>query len=413
MLELFLNFLQWNSTSSDPVPVDFRRIDSIKDAYAGSNLISFPLVHERDIHYYSQSTGAEITDDAGGGQLFRASQEEGLSGQGHPQSVKPAPGLALNSPSAAVKRKPVKGKPTNYAVKALPSMANPGSLPQRDTHGPNPSTPEPLASALNAMVSPELTWPVPECLIGQYDQTNDYLWMEYDINTKMSDEELLPSILGSLDPPGEVFTFSPGCESKAFEDFVEEPDSRLPSKTSNPENQLAPVEISEQVLPKGPENPPTGQEGSMEPLTATGSSTSSTLHKKKSITASETSDISGMNSVAKYILLVSRYSTKPSSGEYHGYSKFTFDDFDDFRKNFESWLRSEFREPPFCWDTMEFLNDLRKARLRDIDEVIDDLRGSFIHYRSKEASLYLVAKKKTKGKGRKRLSRVVEFWRNL
>ncbi|KAK6537573.1 hypothetical protein TWF694_011755 [Orbilia ellipsospora] len=100
----------------------------------------------------------------------------------------------------------------------------------------------------------------------------------------------------------------------------------------------------------------------------------------------------------KYTLLVSRRPIDPTSTETQGYKRFYFEDFDDFRKYFELWMTVEFTDPLFSWDYMELYNDFRGARLQSVDDVVDDLEGSFTHYRSTKASLFLV--KKDKGKGR-------------
>ncbi|KAF3918572.1 hypothetical protein AA313_de0200649 [Arthrobotrys entomopaga] len=100
----------------------------------------------------------------------------------------------------------------------------------------------------------------------------------------------------------------------------------------------------------------------------------------------------------KYTLLVSRRPVDPSSTETQGYKRFYFEDFNDFRRYFELWMTVEFPDPLFSWQYMEFYNDFREARLQSVDDVIDDLDGSFTHYGSTKASLFLV--KKDKGKAR-------------
>ncbi|KAK6527160.1 hypothetical protein TWF281_010353 [Arthrobotrys megalospora] len=95
----------------------------------------------------------------------------------------------------------------------------------------------------------------------------------------------------------------------------------------------------------------------------------------------------------KYQLIVTRKPPNPSSEEPRRSHRFTFEDLDEFQAEFDPWLRREFTDPPFCWQKMEFLNGLEKARLSNIEEVADNLEVSYIHYRSFDAALYLVAKR--------------------
>ncbi|KAF3918288.1 hypothetical protein ABW21_db0203719 [Orbilia brochopaga] len=94
----------------------------------------------------------------------------------------------------------------------------------------------------------------------------------------------------------------------------------------------------------------------------------------------------------KNFLMVSRQPEISHSAEPRGHHIFYFDEFDEFRRDFENWMKATFTDPSFCWKDMHLFNDFRKANLYGLNEVVNDVRASFIHYRSCEASLYLVMK---------------------
>ncbi|KAK6510873.1 hypothetical protein TWF506_009966 [Arthrobotrys conoides] len=94
----------------------------------------------------------------------------------------------------------------------------------------------------------------------------------------------------------------------------------------------------------------------------------------------------------RYTLLVARLPYIPNSVETAGPKGFTFDNFREFRHQFDQWLKSQFIDPQFSWERWELLNQFTNVRLRDTQAVIDDIDFSFVAQNSTRAALYLVAK---------------------
>ncbi|KAF3316759.1 hypothetical protein TWF173_001422 [Orbilia oligospora] len=91
----------------------------------------------------------------------------------------------------------------------------------------------------------------------------------------------------------------------------------------------------------------------------------------------------------KYLLWVSRNPEVPSEIEKPGQKRFRFDNFDEFSYDFEAWMASQFIDPPFCWEKMIFFNDQRKASLGTLEDVVEDIQATTVHYRAFDAALYL------------------------
>ncbi|KAK6349252.1 hypothetical protein TWF730_010003 [Orbilia blumenaviensis] len=91
----------------------------------------------------------------------------------------------------------------------------------------------------------------------------------------------------------------------------------------------------------------------------------------------------------KYQLIVKGKPLKTPSKEPRRQRRFTFEDLDEFHLEFDTWLRQEFTDPPFCWEKAELFNADSEANLRSVQEVADDIEHWFIQFRSKIAALYL------------------------
>ncbi|KAK6354284.1 hypothetical protein TWF730_008697 [Orbilia blumenaviensis] len=94
----------------------------------------------------------------------------------------------------------------------------------------------------------------------------------------------------------------------------------------------------------------------------------------------------------KYTLMVTRLPSIPISTEKPGPKRFTFDNFHEFDREFDQWLRHQFTDPLFSWRGWELLNQFTNVRLRDKQSVMDDVDFSFVAQNSTRAALYLVAK---------------------
>ncbi|RVD89841.1 uncharacterized protein DFL_000831 [Arthrobotrys flagrans] len=246
------------------------------------------------------------------------------------------------------------------------------------------------------MAEPHITWPLPD---GEQAQLTDlglefsnFLDTEFGINMSLPPEEryklaLLSTNSGDIFDPLTEFTMPlipPMPLSLSSTTFphpqlqVYETQTRIP---------FQPVSIT---FPEAPPTCSSGPESEDSSFNTTVCDVSPPPRVQPPQQSTE-----GTGSV-NYPLLVSRRPVNSASTEGRGYKRYKFGGFEEFRENFEAWLASEFVDPIFDWTTMEFYNDHRGARLTDVEEVIDDLEGSFTHYRSTKASLYLVMKDKGK-----------------
>ncbi|KAF3208292.1 hypothetical protein TWF192_002815 [Orbilia oligospora] len=96
----------------------------------------------------------------------------------------------------------------------------------------------------------------------------------------------------------------------------------------------------------------------------------------------------------KYLLRVARKPALPkgTSSETSSSKKFYFDNMEEFKANFENWMKTQFYDPEFCWGLWELENPGRQERLSDMQAVVDELEFMLLAYRSNEAALFLVGK---------------------
>ncbi|KAK6343366.1 hypothetical protein TWF730_010957 [Orbilia blumenaviensis] len=247
-----------------------------------------------------------------------------------------------------------------------------------------------LGTAVSRMAAPHITAPITHSTAVEDTEFPNFL-MELGIDTSLPPEERFQQALSLLDSSG---IFDPAT------DFTMPSIYPVPASRSLDLYPREGVEVREAVthfpvhpMPVFPEEPTACDNGS-------GSENSSDTACELPQPQKPAQSQSSRQSEGKYLLLVSRRPVNPDSTEAKGYKRYNFGEFDEFRNNFEGWLVSNFTDPVFDWTTMEFYNDHLGARLGSIEEVIDDLEGSFTHYRSQKASLYLVMKDKGKNRAK-------------
>ncbi|KAK6530648.1 hypothetical protein TWF281_007487 [Arthrobotrys megalospora] len=103
---------------------------------------------------------------------------------------------------------------------------------------------------------------------------------------------------------------------------------------------------------------------------------------------------SSQRKIKKYLLCITRNPalSKPFSSEGSGIKKFFFDDLNEFRVNFDVWMKNQFYDPAFCWGFWEIENPLTKQRFTNTEAVVENLEFTWLAYRSTEAAFYLVPK---------------------
>ncbi|KAF3922970.1 hypothetical protein ABW20_dc0102449 [Dactylellina cionopaga] len=96
----------------------------------------------------------------------------------------------------------------------------------------------------------------------------------------------------------------------------------------------------------------------------------------------------------KYLLRVARNPARPknSSSESSCHKKFFFNDLDEFKNGFESWMKNQFKDPLFCWDSFELENPLRKEKLPNKEDLMEELEFVWDAYQSDRAAFFLVPK---------------------
>ncbi|EPS35652.1 hypothetical protein H072_10936 [Dactylellina haptotyla CBS 200.50] len=219
-----------------------------------------------------------------------------------------------------------------------------------------------LKKAITRMVSLDLDNLLADDIQIGLHLSETFIEKDLGIDTTLPPEDNYYAVISSIDPNGEVF------------------DPNTNFLMPNPQHQsllISGVSISSD------QNPPS-------PSTSFPSITTSGIQIPMIDTQSR--PLGHIENRKKYLLLISRRPADPNSTEGRRWKRFTFDSFGEFRNTFESWLKSAFTDPEFCWRRMEFYNDKERVRLVDIDDVIDDLEGSFCQYRSNDASLFLVMK---------------------
>ncbi|KAK6507512.1 hypothetical protein TWF481_005943 [Arthrobotrys musiformis] len=254
-----------------------------------------------------------------------------------------------------------------------------------------------LAAAISEMAGPHFTSPLlPEGVQIQSAEFSNFLDTEFGIPPSLPPEEKYKLVVSSIDTDG-IFDPTTGytMPSAPFEPFNISstifPDPQLGVYEAQTQIPFCPVSIT---FPEAPQIHSSGSEPECRSSSTTDSQALS-LPSPKAIPRQQCANNTGSGN---NLLLVSRRPVNPNSVEGQGYKRYRFEGFDDFRENFEAWLALEFIDPMFDWATMEFYNDNRGAHLTNVEEVIDDLEGSFTHYRSTKASLYLVMKDKGKQK---------------
>ncbi|KAK6525696.1 hypothetical protein TWF281_010747 [Arthrobotrys megalospora] len=251
-----------------------------------------------------------------------------------------------------------------------------------------------LEAAISKMAEPHFTWPLSNDMRSQLEQSSDFLVTDFGIDMSLTPEERYTLTVSSMDPAGDIFD--------PMTDFTMPIIHPMPlslSSTTFPHptlevcgpQTLIPVDPRSIVLTKPP------LDGQSNTLSVDPSSNATPIVPRSPQHRSSQSN-SANSSPRKYLLSISRHPANPNSLEVQGYKKYWFEDFEDFEENFEDWLKSQFFDPMFGWDTMEFYNDHRGMKFTSLEEITNDLEGSFTHYRSTRASLYLVMKDKGKHK---------------
>ncbi|EPS42057.1 hypothetical protein H072_3855 [Dactylellina haptotyla CBS 200.50] len=256
--------------------------------------------------------------------------------------------------------------PTN----ALPTVLDHSRHSETTEHSPNLSlsvvdenlrTQNPIGAMFANLAAPQISWPPSAELEPQFNALPSYFYNEYGIDVNAQPMSLYSSLLDTFNLVSE----SPQVSFQANPDLpnaFRTPNTTPRSSSNNSSNSLN-------------QSPPGIEENA-------GGSTETSLRSESVESDSKTGE-------KKYLLIVSRQPELPQSKEGQGYKCFNFESFGEFRQDFENWMRKVFTDPPFSWDGMELLNDLRKARMSSVEGVVQDLHASFIHYRTTEAALYL------------------------
>ncbi|EPS45018.1 hypothetical protein H072_943 [Dactylellina haptotyla CBS 200.50] len=100
----------------------------------------------------------------------------------------------------------------------------------------------------------------------------------------------------------------------------------------------------------------------------------------------------------RYSLIIARQKEVNTSEEL-GPKRYTFDSFEEFRRDFTIWMTSVFTDPQFTWGTMELVNEKREAHISSIEAVINELEFWFALNQTTVAAFLLVTKEENGKQG--------------
>ncbi|KAJ6257402.1 hypothetical protein Dda_8291 [Drechslerella dactyloides] len=153
---------------------------------------------------------------------------------------------------------------------------------------------------------------------------------------------------------------------------------------------------SKPPLPKDEQGIASGPQDSQRAFCGPLGFTQAPLFEESSLTNAKAFIQKGKKKEKKYVFQVARKPALPkhTTSETSLPKKFLFDDMDEFRKGFESWMTFQFHDPPFSWDTSEFENPDRSVRLQSLDELVAELDFKYVMdpHLSRNAGCFLVLK---------------------
>ncbi|KAK6527159.1 hypothetical protein TWF281_010352 [Arthrobotrys megalospora] len=241
--------------------------------------------------------------------------------------------------------------------------------------------PQALNNWIKPRAAPHLSWPAGDEFAGDFNAVPDYLLNTYGFDMNMPPAELYPRLQNALNIPDANNTTVPLPAPIWFPNNPTPSIAPPPAATPMVNGSAAPY-----VSPSISAYTPGLTQNTSDMSTITPFSTPSQPR-------------SGSTS-NQYTLIVARKHPVPGSLEGQAPKQFDFDSYENFRICFEAWVLSTFTDPPFSWETMEFLGADPEidARLSSVDEVCMNIRMWHIRHRTSDATLYLVWKDKGKQK---------------
>ncbi|KAJ6256786.1 hypothetical protein Dda_8653 [Drechslerella dactyloides] len=273
-------------------------------------------------------------------------------------------------PTISAPRSPIPAPPAYFTAPQpldLPSQTlHPREQPPSNSGDFTTEIPGNLDDIVHELAGPHLPWPFPREMAEAFFEFEQ----DYGLDTRVPTRNMYPDLVSAM----KESTGWLGDESLLADPVL----PQFPADTSDWDL----LEVGQRRF-TDPLQQTDGSSGffpAMIGSTSSGSNTfatppSPTTHLQYIETQSSDTDegyITNMDatkSTKKYLLMVSRQPENAQSTEQRGHRLFYFDDFSEFRMHFEYWMKTQFTDPQFCWTKMELLNDLRKARLRNIDEV--------------------------------------------
>ncbi|KAK6331284.1 hypothetical protein TWF730_004371 [Orbilia blumenaviensis] len=120
---------------------------------------------------------------------------------------------------------------------------------------------------------------------------------------------------------------------------------------------------------------------------------SSTEKPKNSDSSSHTPSMTSYQK--KYSLSVARHPRRLSGTEGRRRKVFEFDNSKEFEQHFEKWMKDQFTEPPFSWNSSGFSDPKTGETWFNMDDFTDDLILFLVGQREQEAVRYLIAREPT------------------
>ncbi|KAF3921265.1 hypothetical protein ABW21_db0206332 [Orbilia brochopaga] len=322
----------------------------------------------------------------------------------------------------------------NYGMLSLGQMANTGAgatglaavaAPQT-TLSPfefqNMGNGLPFDDLIRELTGSDIAGSSPQDIRGQFQQAGDWFYSEFDIDNRRSAESQWMQIMDAMETPAPVQILPPVFESSpepasavsndtittgSFYQHFPPPQSRqtatsppsVVSSASGASNSLRSVyppsstSMGIHNIMAGTAPQMTLQASSISAPPVNSTTTNTPLPIATYLGSSPASTVGTAGSKDKrYQLLISRNPAVPYSTEKPGHRKFSFDTFEEFLRNFDAFMQSEFNEPLFEWGNWELLNPKSKLRLSNTEDVMNDLDFTFVAFDKQRAALWLVPK---------------------
>ncbi|EPS38998.1 hypothetical protein H072_7234 [Dactylellina haptotyla CBS 200.50] len=263
----------------------------------------------------------------------------------------------------------------------------------------------PFDDFINQLAAPHFTGISTQELNDQYTRSGEFYWNEYGLDMTQPAGTLFTGIMDIMEPVASIPGLAP-----VYEGSSPEPDSAVSNETIN-----TLLYQQQQHIPPAAPTPSIISSSNVSVAGASAYPSSSTsmgihntmapaqpnYHTPGSVAATTPIHIShassppsatGATRDRKLQLLISRNPAISPSTEAPGHRTFIFDSHEDFVRNFDVFMKTQFNDPGFNWEGWELMNPITRVRLPSAEAVFNDADFTFLAHARERAALYLVPK---------------------